>query len=540
MNFLRNNIVSRFFRGVTRGVRGVVQGVSRITGRGNTKGTQGGYGTGRGNRKGSGLKDANRNNVDKLKVKNESTGYIDKVDNFSKEPSPEHIRPVYHYGKTERDANIGKGYAGLGEISTEDGVNEGGVESEETKDLWETETITGEDEEFYKESIQSVEKEDKTTRNEIIKFYMDVEKGKGEDERLKETDRIIKEIYQIIPLNDLTYVPYVLDNHDSITKEIKQKIQHQITPEFKDEVIEQEMGRYRNIIKDFLEVTEKDGEYFLNDWKFGIKTIDFLVKAGRVPEIMLLLTPFEIDEVVKVLRTGYMPEVIQETPFGKIAYILEGLTRSMVNDTGSTVYNFPKAYYAYKRRLPMYERLRNKGKLANVNTVLGYFYNGVDKVHINEEVEGDAFLGLIEPHEFINAYLQFFYGEAKQTQAMSEFTLKMMKKNPQVMKRINERGLAIADNPEDALLSISGHIVVLVRVKDSQYTIAINKAPSDIKTEDINNISGMFDKEDKKKAPKKETPKKQGHKNGFGSSYDYDGALDKFRKYKENGRKKRK
>lgn len=549
MNFLRDNIVSRFFRRVTSGVREITQTLSRVTGIGNRRGSRrGSYGgntrgnyneTGQGSRRGKGLKDANKNNVGKSKVKNESTGYIDKVDNFSSTPEPENIQPVYHYGKTVEDAKIGSGYAGLGESVNDDG-NKREDYTEETKDLWETEAMTEEDEEFYKESIQTVEKEDTTTRNEIIKFYMDVAKGKDEDEWLKETDRIIKEIYQIIPLNDITHVPYVLGNHDKITKEIKKKIQHQLTPEFKDEVIEQEMGRYRNIIKDFLEVTEKEGKYFLNDWKFGIKTIDFLVKAGRVPEIMLLLTPFELDEVVKVLRTGYMPEVIQDTPFGKIAYILEGVTRSMVNDTGSTVYNFPKAYYAYKRRLPMYERLRNNGRLANVNTVLGYFYNGVDKVHINEGAEGDAYLGLIEPHEFINAYLQFFYGKAKQTQAMSEFSLKMMKKNPQVMKRINERGLAIADNPADTILSVSGHIVVLVKVKNETYNLVLDKAPSDIKAEDINNIAGMFDKEDKKQTPKKATPKSKDPKNEFGSSYDYAGAIEKFGKDSENRRKKRK
>lgn len=545
MNFLRNNIISRFFRRVTSGLREVTQTLSRVTGIGNRRGSRSGsyggndYDTGQGSRRGKGLKDANRNNVDKSKVKNESTGYIDKVDNFSSTPEPEYIQPVYHYGKTVEDANIGSGYVGLGESVNDDGYEREDY-TEETKDLWETDTLTEEDEEFYKESIQSVEKEDTTTRNEIIKYYMDVAKGKGEDERLKETDRIIKEIYQIIPLNDITHVPYVLDNHDKITKEIKKKVQHQSTPEFKDEVIEQEMGRYRNIIKDFLEVTEKEGKYYLNDWKFGIKTIDFLVKAGRVPEIMLLLTPFEIDEVVKVLRTGYMPEVIQETPFGKIAYILEGVTRSMINDTGSTEYNFPKAYYAYKRRLPMNERLRNNGRLANVNTVLGYFYNGVDKVHINEGVEGDAFLGLIEPHEFINAYLQFFYGKAKQTQAMSEFSLKMMKKNPQVMKRLNERGLAIADNPEGTILSVSGHIVVLVKVKNETYNLMLDKAPSDIKAEDINNIAGMFDKEDKKPTPKKATPQSKEPKNEFGASYDYEGAIKKFGKDRQNRRKKRK
>lgn len=537
MNFLRNNIVSRFFRRVTRGVRTVTRTVSRVTGIGNAYEEQSEYGSGRGRRRG--LKGANRNNVDKSKVKNQSTGYIDKVDNFSKEPEPENIRPVYHYGKTAGDANIGKGYAGLGE-TMEESSNEVGLVDEETKDLWETPPLTEEDEEFYRENIKSVEEEDTTTRNEIIKFYMDVMEGKHEDEKIKETDRIIKEVYKQIPLNDITHVPHFLENVDKMTNELKESIKPQLSEEFKDQVVEQEMARYRNIVNDFLEVTEKDGKHFLNDWKFGIKTVDFLVKAGRVPEIMLLLTPFELDEVVKVMRTGYMPEVIQETPFGKIAYIFEGVTRNMVSDTGSSEYNFPGAYEAYKRRLPMYKKLRNNGNLANVNTVLKYFYHVIDRVHINEGAEGDVYLGLIEPHEFINAYLQFFYGKAKQTHAMSEFSLKMMKKNPQVMKRVNDRGLAVADKPEDTLLSISGHIVVLAKVKNETYNLMLDKAPSDIKGEDINNIAGMFDQEDKKSTPKKSTPSKQEPKDEFGLSYDYDGAMKKIREDKANKRKKRK
>lgn len=542
MNFLRNNIISRFFRRVTSGLREVTQTLSRVTGIGNRRGSRRGsyggndYDTGQGSRRGKGLKDANRNNVDKSKVKNESTGYIDKVDNFSSTPEPEYIQPVYHYGKTVEDANIGSGYAGLGESVNDDGYEREDY-SEETKDLWETDTMTEEDEEFYKESIQSVEKEDTTTRNEIIKFYMDVAKGKDEDDRLKETDRIIKEIYQIIPLNDITHVPYVLGNHDKITKEIKQKVQHQLTPEFKDEVIEQEMGRYRSIIKDFLEVTEKDGKYFLNDWKFGIKTIDFLVKAGRVSEIMLLLTPFEIDEVVKVLRTGYMPRVIQETPFGKIAYILEGVTRSMVNDTGSTEYNFPKAYYAYKRRLPMYEKLRNNGRLADVNAVLRYFYNGVDKVHINGGVEGDAFLGLIEPKEFISSYIRFFYGNAKQTQVMGEVTEKLMKQNPNVLLNMTNSNYTDAQEPEGAFIVFAGHIVTFIPNKNGSYIKILDKSPSNITGEGIKGLANMVTKEKpKKKEKKKEVPKKGRAEvkdsGGFDNYYDHEGAMKLFEEKK--------
>src|SRR5699024_6921345 len=222
--------------------------------------------------------------------------------------------------------------------------------------------------------------------------------------------------------------------------------------------------------------------------------------------------------------------------------IVEGVAHQIENGTGEIDYSFPKAYHTYKQELKMYKRLRNNGRLADVNTVLGFFYKTIDNVEVSDDVKGDAFLGLIEPHEFINAYIQFFYGRAKQSQAMSDFTLSLMKKNPAVLQRVGSKGYAIADEPKGTLFILSGRVVILTNVTGDNYTILLNKAPSDLKAEDTNNIAGMFKQEDTTKPNKKEPEQEKKPANEFGSSYNYDEAIQAFRKQKRKklaGRKKK-
>lgn len=518
MNFLRNNIFTRFIRNVTSSIREVAQNLTKLVGK---RGMDS-----------NGLKKANKRNVDKSKVKGEigkdnekDKGYIKSVDSFAPEPEPENIKPVYNYGAKDDDVNIGSGYAGLGEEASENI----GSELDEAKDLWDDDKVNQKDDEFYQTKIDELSKHTKETRKSLLDFYKEVDNKKGTGEWVQEKDSIIKQVHKLIPFNDITHVPHLVQNYKEITEKLQRDIPHGLKLEFKDQVIEQEVERYLSVAKDFLNIEEKGGKFFFKDWEFGIKTLDFLVKTSNFPTILLLLTPKSIDEVVRVIRTGYLPEYLKETPFGKIGLIYERVATDMVKGTGNKEYTFPKAYSAYKKRLPMYDRLRNNGRLADVNKVLGYTYKLIDNVDVSDDVEGDAFLGLIEPQEFINEYLQFFYGRAKQTQAMSDFSFKMLKKNPEVMNRLNERGLALADKPEGTIVSVSGHIVVLVKVRNTQYNIVLNKAPSDIKSEDIDNLATMFNKESKKPKPKpkKVEPKKVESIKGL--SYDYDEALKKIK-----------
>lgn len=460
--------------------------------------------------------------------------YIDDVGGLTNE-SDIQVRPIYQYsakdGEIEDDES-------LGDLNEEGSLVNGDNVKEEDKDLWETEDITEKDKGYYKERLEEMATESKDSRKDLVRYYKELSHNKETPEG-KELDSIREQIYNLIPLNQLEQVPNFLTNGAEIEEKIKQSIKTDLQPEAKDKAVEDELKRYRDSIKDFMELSVKDEKYFITDWKLGIKVIGFMVNECGFPEIILLLTPSKVDEMIKVMRTGYLPDYLRHTPFEKMLLIFERLATVMEKDKISNKYSFPKAYYAYKQQLPMYTKLRNNGRLANVNTVLGFFYQAIDSVEVNGDVEGDAYLGLIEPVEFIHAYTQFFYGRAKQTQAMSDVSLKLMKKDPTILQEVGEKGYAIGSTPKGSVFIVTGHLIVMVNVGGDQYNIILNKAPSDITTEDITNITGMFATASKKgkqgkqakSEPKKVTqPPKQKTK---GLSYDYESAMKAFSKDKK-------
>lgn len=519
MNFIRNNIIVRLFRRATNGVRSVARTFTNLaTGRQNQTGNQPTY------TKQKGLKDANRNNVDKSKVKDTSTGYISGVDSFAPEEKQESIRPVYQYSHTPTEDDLDEEEEYSDEFKDE-------FTDEEEPDLWDEDNISQEDKDFYNERMQELREQESDSRNEILTYYKLL--AQDADDLITRARKEVRDfVYKNIPLNDITQVPYFLANTATVEEGLKRKVNVRLSEETTNTLIEEEVKRYRDTVLDFMDITEKGGKYFINDWKYGIQVIDFLKKEGQFPEMLLLLTNLPVSQVVQVMRTGYLPEPLKRTPYDKVAFIFEGVAHQIENGTGEIDYSFPKAYHTYKQELKMYKRLRNNGRLADVNTVLGFFYKTIDNVEVSDDVKGDAFLGLIEPHEFINAYIQFFYGRAKQSQAMSDFTLSLMKKNPAVLQRVGSKGYAIADEPKGTLFILSGRVVILTNVTGDNYTVLLNKAPSDLKAEDTNNIAGMFKQEDTTKPNKKEPEQEKKPANEFGSSYNYDEAIQAFGKQK--------
>lgn len=531
MNFLRNNFITRFFKRVTRGVRGVVQGVSRITGRGNTNGTQGG------NRKGSGLKDANRNNVDKSKVKED--GYIRGVEDFAPKETP--VKPVYNYSNRE-DVNIGSGYTGLGEDATEEGYT-----GEEEVDLWDTDNITQEEGEQFQEDLDELRKEDLETRKEILKHYISVYNSLDTDEG-KVVYEIQKQVSDLLLFSDISHVPTFLNEKEDYTRIVKEKVTVEGVPKEEiDKLIDSELNRYTSVINDFIPVIKKGDKNYIDDWKVGIKVVDFMVRDAKFPQYLVLLTDRPLDGLVNVMAEGYLPPFLQHTPFKKVLKMFETMAKDIESNSSGLDYQFKKAYKEYKKRLPLYTRLRNNGNFPSINAVLKGFYKTIDNAHINNSYNGDAFLGLIEPQEIISAYTRFFYGNAKQTQAMAEVTEKLMKQNPNVLLNMTESGYTLADEPEGAFIVFAGHIVTYLPYKNGEYISTIDKAPSNIIGKDIKTLANMVSKKKKKKTKKKtkkEEPKKEPVVDkdavGFKNYYDHEGALKVFEEKRNKPKSKKK
>lgn len=471
-----------------------------------------------------------RGNVDKSKVKvNDEVKpeYIKEVDSFAKE-EPVTINKVYNYGSTPEEVNL---IEDDGEVV--DGESDTPRVPEEEKDLWSGEEVTEADKEYYAKRLESMGRETPSHRRDIIRHYTETHQYANTG-KVSEIRSIQQQIYENIDFDRIEHVPYFLTHGAEIEDFMKKNITSSLPLEEKDRYVMEELKRYRDVSKDFMKITEKDGKYFVSDWELGVRVMDFMIKDCRFPQIPILLTDYGIDEVVKIMRTGYLPEYLRGTPFEKVLKIFEGLAQDMVKSEGTGKYTFPRAYASYKQQLPMYKKLRNNGNLANVNTVLEYFYKTLDTIEVNADVQGDAYLGLIEPEKFINAYIQFFYGKAKQTQAMSEVTLKIMKKDPTILQEALENGYALGDKPEGTMFIVSGHLVLLVNVSKETYNLVVDKAPSDITSEDINTITGMFSAERKKAKLEKPKPKVKPvpKKKPKGMSYDYDEAIDKFKKDK--------
>ena len=527
-------------RGAVRGVTNAVKGVNRITrairndGRGTT--TTGRKGTSK--KKPTGLKNANKNNVDKTKVKD--TGYINGVEDFAPKETP--VQPVYHYGYNEK-ADIGSGYAGLGESEDEEFIEE----EQQEPDLWEdVDVLTEEDEEYFQEKIESISNENIENRNEVLKHYIGIQESL-DTEGGQVAYEIQRQVADLLMFTNISHVPTFLNERADYEKVVKGKVEVEGIPKEEiDKYIEQELDRYESVINDFIPIIKKGDKYFIDDWKIGIKAIDFMVKSVKYPEYLVLLSDAPLYEQVYVMGEAYLPPVLQETPFKKIFKMFMELAKDIENDNSGKDYQFKKAYMAYKRRLPLYKRLRNNGNFPNVSVVMNDFYKVLDNTHVNSTFEGDAYLGLIEEKEFITAYTTFFYGKAKQTKTMGELTEKLMRQNPNVLLNMTDSGYTDADDPEGAFIVFAGHIVTFIPFKSGGYISTIDKAPSNITGEDIKTLAGMVSKEKKKpkKQAKKVEPKKEPvvdrESGDFGNYYDHAGALKLFEEKKNNPTPKKK
>lgn len=491
----------------------------------NVRGSRRGTGSGKGTSPVSGRgRKGKVNGYEDTYKESGKDSYIDDVDSFSKEESSNY-KPVYQYGQPKGDVELEGTSVDDKESSDDYG------DSVDEKDLWEKEESEGV-KDYYKERLEEIKNENSDSSNDILKFYAGLAAHKG-DATVDEKDKIRKQVYRSLAFSKAEQAPYFLTKMAELEANLKSTVHTSLSEEVKNKFIEEELKRYRDIIQEFMDVKETDGKYFITDWKLGVKVVDFMLKKGDFPEIFLLLSPNNMDEIVKVMRTGYLPEYLKETPFEKVMVVFENLAERIEKEKGSPKYSFPAAYKEYKRQLPMYIKLRNNGKLANVNKVLGYFYSAVDSLEVSHAVEGDAYFGLIEPDKFISQYVKFFYGKAKQTNAMSEVVLKLSKKDPTILLEVEENdGYALGDTPEGSILVIAGHVVALVHVGKGKYSQVIDKAPSDITTEDISNITGMFSNDRKKRKQAKSKVKKKTVtpvKTSKGLSYDYDKALKEIK-----------
>lgn len=482
--------------------------------------------------------------------------YINSVDGLTPH-EVDTIRPIYSYGATGKEVVIGSGYASLdGEVErevdvyTEEELNNihNTADPTEPVDLWSDDaSVVGNDEDFYKDRLDIMRKESAESLDDILKYYSDLYMANAQKET--ELYKIKQRVSVYLSIEHSGQLVDFMMNGDSYAEDVISQLVVGKSPEeadmYKKAVIE-EFSRYRDVFKSLFKIREENGQYVYKPAEAGMKLIDFMIRGKYFPEIYFILTQEPLEEVINVMRTGYLPTMYRNTPFDKA---MDVVVHELINfkDREGTVYNFKKAVKAYKQSLPMYVKLRNNGNYANVNKVLGYFYHEVDTREVSHTtVEGDAYVGLMEPEAFITAYTRFFYGNAKQTQAMSDVTVKLMSKQPYVLKEVASKGYAVGDTPEGSLVVMAGHIIVFAKLADMQYTVLINKAPSDITTEDINHIVGLFSdkltgkttkspkssKANKNKKKDKEEPSLEdtGDVENFGMSYDYDKVIADLKK----------
>ena len=413
-------------------------------------------------------------------------------------------------------------------------------------DLWDTDNITQEEGEQFQEDLEELSKEDLETRKEVIKHYISVYKSLDTDGGKVVYD-IQKQVSDLLLFSDISHVPTFLNEKEEYTRIVKEKVTVEGVPKEEiDKLIDSELNRYTSVINDFIPVIKKDDQYYIDDWKVGIKVVDFMVRDVKFPQYLVLLTDRPLDELVNAMAEGYLPPVLQHTPFKKVLKMFETMAKDIESKSSGLDYQFKKAYKEYKKRLPLYTRLRNNGNFPSINAVLKDFYNTIDNAHINNSYNGDAFLGLIEPKEFISAYTRFFYGNAKQTQAMKDVIERIMKQNPNVILNMTESNYTLADVPEGAFIVFAGHIVTYLPYKNGEYISTIDKAPSNIIGEDIKTLANMVSKGKKKtkKETKKVEPKKEPvvekDAGGFKGFYDHEGAIKMFEDRKNNPTPKKK
>src|SRR5699024_5463824 len=149
-------------------------------------------------------------------------------------------------------------------------------------------------------------------------------------------------------------------NGDSYAEDIISQLVVGKSPEeadmYKKAVID-EFSRYRDVFKSLFKIREENGQYVYKPAEAGMKLIDFMIRGGYFPEIYFILTQEPLEEVINVMRTGYLPTMYRNTPFDKA---MDVVVHELINfkDREGTVYNFKKAVKAYKQSLPMYVKLR--------------------------------------------------------------------------------------------------------------------------------------------------------------------------------------
>lgn len=416
------------------------------------------------------------------------------VDGFA--PSGTSVKKSYNYNYDGQEIDIGEGYATLGEETKFDQMeNEGYYEEGDLEgDFWEEEVkVSREDIKEFSEKIENIE-EYRPDFLEVVNYYRELGKHKGDNEEAKFLDMVRYQVGEIVQLSQIGHVPSFVSDMEQIVEGVLENIQIKAAEEKLERAVREELGRHEVVYKEFVSIIEDEDDGFTySGWKIGVKYIDFVKKESDMSDMMLILTKEPLQEVVKTIREGYLPTYLEGTAFEKVGLILENLVKEELEEGED--FRIHKSYETYKRGLPMYRRLRNRGKLVDINKILNFYYNEIDKAKVKDVPNVDVYLGVIGKEEVILSYLEFIYGKAKQSEAMSDFVMRLMQERPKVVEQLSELGYANGDNPKGVSLYFTGHIVMYVETGKGKHNIAFNKAPSDILAKDVKTIASKFSKD---------------------------------------------
>src|SRR5699024_2068417 len=228
------------------------------------------------------------------------------------------IRPIYSYGATGKEVVIGSGYASLdGEVErevdvyTEEELNNihNTADPTEPVDLWSDDaSVDGNDEDFYKDRLDIMRKESAESLDDILKYYSDLYMANAQKET--ELYKIKQRVSVYLSIEHSGQLVDFMMNGDSYAEDIiSQLVVGKSSEEadmYKKAVID-EFSRYRDVFKSLFKIREENGQYVYKPAEAGMKLIDFMIRGGYFPEIYFILTQEPLEEVINVMRTGYLP-----------------------------------------------------------------------------------------------------------------------------------------------------------------------------------------------------------------------------------------
>lgn len=401
------------------------------------------------------------------------------------------VKKTYNYNY-EDGVDIGD----LGQESDfEKRLDEGYYEEgdvEESDNFWEEKvTVTREDISNYKEKIEGMGK-NSPEFEKVVQYYKKLEELKGKDMEAHFRDQVRFQVGEILLMSEISHVPSFLSSLEDTHRRVLEKVNIEAPEEEVSKAVMEELERHRTTYKEFISIVEEGDLFTFSDWKLGVSYINFIKEESYVSEMMLILTEEPLSEIVKTLREGYLPTYLEGTAFEKVGVILENYVREGERGEVVGAYEVGKAYETYKRGLPMYRRLRNQGKLIDLNKLLKVYYGELDKAIVKDAPEVDVYLGVVGKEEVILSYLEFFYGKPKQSEVMSDFVMRLMQEKPLVVEQLSEIGYALGDNPKGVTLYFTGHIVMYIETGNGKFNKAFDKAPSDILAKDVKTIASKF------------------------------------------------